>query len=264
VEKLRGRNGHPMISFLSTIRSGFVDSLNPGGLAMFLWYGVYLVAVAGRGGNIARLGLWFIAGVFLLRFLFAFCILDRFLFSRGFNVFLDVSYFIFAVLAIIGGALFWRRWCILRRQPPGESQEIPFFPSGTRKMGQLASGWITRVSNPFCKKEGCPREIFLNPAFGLALGIFLGLMQTAWAPDEYITRTTAQIPFPANWVEHLSVVSVYATAFVTALFFLLFVVTQLQKSEEFQRWRRRSRSLVSAASAAVWLAYGISFLTYYF
>lgn len=244
------------------IWAGFADSLNPGGLAMLLWYGVYLGYISRHNGNVLRAGLWFIVGVFLLRFLFAFGVLDRFLFSPGFDVFLDVTYFIFALWAIIMGALFWRRWGILRREP--NDPAVPFLPARVREIRDRMSGRIGLLTGCLCRRKICIGRFSPAPWRSFGLGIFLGLMQTAWVPDAYITSTVAQLPFPENWFEYLKLLSIYSLMFVAVLFFVLAAVVQLRKAAVSLGWLKRSASCVSATLAAVFLAYGLSFLSFYF
>ena len=106
--------------------------------------------------------------------------------------------------------------------------------------------------------------VLAGPVEKFWIGDFSWPYANRMGPGCVHTSTVAQLPFPENWFEYLKLLSIYSLMFVAVLFFVLAAVVQLRKAAVSLGWLKRSASCVSATLAAVFLAYGLSFLSFYF
>jgi len=245
-----------MVDLWMTIRAGMLDSLNPGGFALMLVFTVFLIAMAKRRYSITWSGIIFIAAIFHSRVVFSGGGLDRIVYSKPFDVFLDVVYFIFVILSFLGGVFFWRKWCYWRKQDRVSPNSAEALRATTPSIKESLDGKKSVRGSRFLRRLSLVITIF-------PLGWLIGLMLMAWAPDGYVSIVISQLALPANLWEYITLVNLYAGAFVGILVFLLIVVQALAKSGTFMRWIEKSPAMVSIVASAVFLAYGVSFLSYY-
>lgn len=227
---------------------------------MMLWFFVFLMIRHRAKQGIIGAGIFFMAGVFVVRFLYASGFFDHFLLSKPFDIFLDISYFLFIVLSFGGGIYFWKRWCVLRR---GEARDkaVPLVFSAVAEPQLVLQD---KQKSSRVNKFGLSFITFLKQGgIGFGSGFLLGLLQTAWAPDSYIQYTTMKMTLPADYLIYALLLSAYSLAFVGLLSGIFLSVVLIRRAEFFRRWLEKSAPLLSIISSAILLAYGVGFLTYY-
>jgi len=104
------------INIFSTIRTGLIDGTNVGGITQVLIFIVFLYIAAVWAPRYLRwLGSGFIVGSAMTTTLINLSFFDNIIFSRDFDIFLQVAHFILEIASLAVGLILLRDWWVYSR-----------------------------------------------------------------------------------------------------------------------------------------------------
>ncbi|MFA5261116.1 MAG: hypothetical protein WC450_07820 [Candidatus Omnitrophota bacterium] len=240
------------------INGGVLDSVNPGSMVSWLLLVVVMVLAARKYGKMVPCGSLFVLGIFMARSIIVTGLLDKWLLSRWFEVLLEVWYFIFSLTCLVVGSLFWKDWCLSNKKDLPKKAILSY-----ERLLKPAEG---PSSIPFFKREKKWRWVFssvFRGLFFLSLGWLAAFLATAWPEDGSFVVMFLSLGASQNFAKLFVMVECYAFFYVLPLvlvFLMTWAVFRGKKSVEVIRTRF---SLVQIIGAALFLGYGVSFLSYY-
>lgn len=208
------------------ILAAATDSINPCAFAVLIFLLAYLLALK-AGRRILKVGLTYIAVVFIVYFLAGLGLLTFIQMTSFGRVFIKIA----AAIAIISGLInikdfFWYGKGITLKIPESKKQ--------------LIEKYIHKASIPAAVILGLLVSAFELPCTG---GIYLAILSLL---ADKATRVNA-IPY----------LLLYNFIFVLPLFIILFVVYKGVKPEKLEAWRKRKRKWIRLVMGLVMLGLGV-------
>ncbi len=240
------------------ITGGVLDSVNPGSMASWLLLLIVMLLAAKRYGTMAPYGILFVVGVFSARSIIIPGFLDRWLLSRWFEVLLEVWYFIFSLACLVMGGLFWRDWRL--------SKKSAFAGESVLSYKRLFDAGEIPPPTPFLKREKKWRWLFfvtLRGVVSLFLGWLAALLASAWPEDGYFIVMLLSWGSAQNFSKVFAMVECYAFFYVLPLILVFLLTVVIFGGKNAAASLRARFSWVQISAAALFLGYGISFLSYY-
>lgn len=246
-----------ILSFGAALRAGMVDSLHPGALTGLLLFAVFLFFCARINRRIALPGITFIAGAYIATMPLAVGTIDAFILTKGFDIFLDISYFVIAVAFLVIGGIFLRDWWRGKRDH-GYQRVIIRWPWGQELIGPEAGS----VPSADSKSAARPTRKGRLALCGLALlsAAFVAFIETAWAPDMYVFSIVGHMLVPGKTLMAVLSLLIYGFAYVLPLIILLYVVSLSLVQESIAK----AFSVFQVIMAAIFLGYGATFIFRYY
>ncbi len=241
--------------FPPAVRAGFVDSANPGALTALVLFAVFLFLINRFRHSLRIQGWCFIAGVGIVTGYIALGTFDPFLSSKRYDLFLDVFYFCAAVVFVVTGALFFRDWIIVKKDGGDARLVITPVLFSSNSCGCFGG-----------KKDGEKRKLRYKIGCGavsFCCGGLVAFLESAWPADQYITIMLYQeiLGKQASAVFNLIL---YVVVFVLPLFVVLSAGQWVSRSQKFRAKMISSQSKVQIIISAIFFAYGVVLLMYYF
>ena len=244
---------------MPAIKGGILDSVNPGSMAVWLILAVVMILTARKYGSMVPYGSLFCLGVFMARIIVVTGFLDAWLLStRWFEALLEVWYFIFSLTCLVVGGLFWKDWRSSRKKSSPRKAILSY--------ERLLAPSLQPPAISFLKRKKKWRWLLGSMLRGLLFlfsGFLAAFLATAWPEDGYFIIMFLSLVSSQNFAKLIVMVGCYSFFYVLPLvlvFLFTWVVFKGKKSAETLRARY---SLVQIMASAVFLGYGISFLSYY-
>jgi len=240
------------------ITGGVLDSVNPGSMASWLLLLIAMLLAAKRYGKMASYGILFVAGIFLTKSIIVPGFLDLCILSRWFDLVLEVWYFIFSLACLVIGALFWRDWRLSKKNACSWVPVLSY--------QRLFDSGDIPPPTPFFKRKKKWRWLFLVTLRGV-LFLFLGglaaLLASAWPEDGQFIVMLLSWGAAQNFSKVLAMVACYAFFYVLPLILVFLLTVVIFGGKNAAASLRARFSWVQISAAALFLGYGISFLSYY-
>ncbi len=249
---------HPLAVFgvLPALKGGLLDSLTPGSMAAWLILAALLVLINRRNKHMVQYAALIITGVFVLRIMIVSSALDFFILSKGLDVFLEIWYFIFSIVCLALGCIFWHDWWVGKRNGKvWVTADFFFGPLNSPNDGACVSPkghWLKAFL-----------RYLLAAVLALLTGGGLALLASAWAENAVFVTTVLSLMSAYNMPGLFLVLCVYSFMYVLPLFLVLILSILGLKKKRSADYLRSHFSLVQIVIAAVFLGYGIAFISYY-
>ena len=240
------------------IKGGALDSVNPGAMACWLLLVVVMVVAARKYAKMVPYGSLFILGVFMARTVIVTGFLDQWLLSDWFQLLLEVWYLIFSVMCLVVGGLFWKDWTLSRRKALSRKAVLSY--------DRLIGTGDLPLPIPFFKRPKKWRWLFASVGRGLLfllLGGLAAFLATAWPEDGYFVFMFLSLMASQNFVKLFIMVGCYAFLYVFPLILVFFSTWSVFRGKKSAERLRTRYSLLQVIGSALFLGYGISFLSYY-